>query len=264
MRTWGEERDAAVLLAHALGVPKERVYAHPDNEMTRGAGRRFRELIARRERGEPVAYLRGFKEFYGLQLAVDPRVLIPRPESETLVEAAREVIAGRAVTVVDVGTGSGALAIAIAFQEPKARVIATEISADALAVARANAVANGVADRVDFREGDLLAPVRDTVEVVVANLPYLRQDALSELVGERTSLAFEPALAVTAGADGVELIRRAAADVPRVLARDGSVFFEVDPPIAERVVDIVRDFIGGEPRVIRDLAGDARLVATTR
>jgi release factor glutamine methyltransferase len=232
--------------------------------MTRGGERRFRELIARRERGEPVAYLRGFKEFYGLQFVVDPRVLIPRPESETLVEAAREVIAGRAVTVVDVGTGSGALAIAIAFHEPKARVIATEISADALAVARANAVANGVADRVDFREGDLLAPVRDTVEVVVANLPYLRQDALSELVGERTSLAFEPAIAVTAGADGVELIRRAAADVPRVLARDGSVFFEVDPPIADRVVDIVRDFIGGEPRVIRDLAGDARVVATTR
>src|SRR5438105_11103330 len=161
MRTWGEERDAAgavlraagiataaldadVLLAHVLGITKEMLYAHPDTEMSHGAQRRYGELIDRRARGEPVAYLRGWKEFYGLRFAVDPRVLIPRPETETLVEAARGHIAGRALTVVDVGTGSGAVAIAIAAHEPRVNVIATDVSADALAVARANALSNGV------------------------------------------------------------------------------------------------------------------------
>src|SRR6267378_6139819 len=167
MRTWGEERDAAVaalraagiataaldadvLLAHVLGVTKEMLYAHPDTEMSHGAERRYRDLIERRARGEPVAYLRGFKEFYGLRFTVDRRVLIPRPETETLVDAARELIAGRAVTIADVGTGSGAIAVAIAANEHRVRVIATDDSLDALAVAESNALANGVADRVQF------------------------------------------------------------------------------------------------------------------
>src|SRR5438445_4565615 len=160
MRTWGEERDAAVavlraagvpmaaldadvLLAHVLGITKEMLYAHPDTEISHGAQRRYGELIERRARGEPVAYLRGFKEFYGLRFLVDSRVLIPRPETETLVEAARAAIAGRSLTVVDVGTGSGAIAVAIAVHEPAAKVIATDVSSDALAVARATAVELG-------------------------------------------------------------------------------------------------------------------------
>src|SRR5438309_6611478 len=164
MRTWGEERDAAVavlraagiataaldadvLLAHVLGITKEMLYAHPDTEMSHGAQRRYGELIDRRARGEPVAYLRGFKEFYGLRFVVDRRVLIPRPETEALVDAARELIAGRSLTVVDVGTGSGAIAVAIAANEPRVRVIATDSSRDALAVAQANALSSGVADR---------------------------------------------------------------------------------------------------------------------
>src|SRR5436309_9007155 len=157
MRTWGQEREAAVaalrtagthsaaldadvLLAHVLGVTKEMLYAHPDTEMSHGAQRRYGELIDRRARGEPVAYLRGFKEFYGLRFTVDHRVLIPRPETETLVDAARELIAGRAVTVADVGTGSGAVAIAIAAHERSVHVIATDISNDALVGAREDPV----------------------------------------------------------------------------------------------------------------------------
>src|SRR5712691_6133883 len=223
MRTWGEERDAAVavlraagvptaaldadvLLAHVLGVTKEMLYAHPDTEMSHRAQRRYGELIERRAGGEPVAYLRGFKEFYGLRFAVDSRVLIPRPETETLVDAARALIGGRALSVVDVGTGSGAVAIAIAAHEPAVEVVATDISGDALAVARANALSNGVADRVTFREGDLLEPISPPVDVVVANLPYLRDDTLRRLMQDRASLAFEPRVAVTAGQNGVELI----------------------------------------------------------
>lgn len=281
MRTWGEERDAAaaflraagiataaldadVLLAHVLGVTKEMLYAHPDTELPNGALRRYRELIERRARGEPVAYLRGFKEFYGLRFAVDPRVLIPRPETETLVDAAREVIGRRSITIADVGTGSGAVAVAIAAHEPEVRVIATDISSDALAVARENTLRNGVADRIDLREGDLLEPIFETVDVVVANLPYLRDDALDQLVGERTSLAYEPRIAVTAGKDGLELIWRAASDLQRVLEPHGAALFEIDPPFADQVEHLLLYSLGGATRVIRDLAGDARVIAVTR
>jgi release factor glutamine methyltransferase len=281
VRTWGEERDAAaavlraagiataaldadVLLAHVLGVPKETLYAHPDNEMPHGAARRYQELIERRATGEPVAYIRGFKEFYGLRFTVDPRVLIPRPETETLVDAAREVIAGRAVTVADVGTGSGAVAIAIAAHEQDVHVIATDISAAALIVARENTMRHGVADRVEIREGDLLAPITEPVDVVVANLPYLRDDELEHLVGERTSLAFEPRLAVTAGKDGLELIWRAAGELERVLAPHGAALFEIDPPFAEQVEHLLQYTLRGETRVIPDLAGDARVVTVSR
>jgi release factor glutamine methyltransferase len=281
MRTSGEERDAAVaafraagiataaldadvLLAHVLGVTKEMLYAHPDTEMSHGAQRRYRELVDRRANGEPVAYLRGFKEFYGLRFTVDRRVLIPRAETETLVDAAREFIAGRAVTVADVGTGSGAIAVAIAAHEPTVNVIGTDVSIEALAVARENTLLNGVADRVELREGDLLAPISEPVDLVIANLPYLRDDTLEHLVGERTSLAFEPRLAVTAGKDGLALIRRAAAELSRVLAPHGAALFEIDPLLAAAVARLLQTSIGGESRVINDLAGDARVVGVTR
>jgi release factor glutamine methyltransferase len=281
VRTWGEERDAGaavlraagiataaldadVLLAHVLGVSKESLYAHPDTEMSHGGMRRYRDLIARRASGEPVAYLRGFKEFYGLRFTVDPRVLIPRPETETLVDAAREVIAGRALNLADVGTGSGAVAIAIAAHELGVHVIATDISLDALAVARENTLRNGVADRIELREGDLLAPLSEPMDVVVANLPYLRDAELEHLVGARTSLAFEPRVAVTAGKDGLELIWRAATDLPRVLAPHGTALFEIDPHQADQVSHLLQYAVGGATRVISDLAGDQRVVAVTR
>ncbi len=256
--------DADVLLAHVLGVSKESLYAHPDTEMSHGAMRRYRDLIGRRATGEPVAYLRGFKEFYGLRFTVDPRVLIPRPETETLVDAAREVIAGRALNLADVGTGSGAVAIAIAAHELGVHVIATDISLDALAVARENTLRNGVADRIELREGDLLAPLGEPMDVVVANLPYLRDAELEHLVGARTSLAFEPRVAVTAGKDGLELIWRAATDLPRVLAPHGTALFEIDPHQADQVSHLLQYAVGGATRVISDLAGDQRVVAVTR
>src|SRR4051812_31196932 len=190
--------DADVLLAFALGVSKEELYAHPERTVSPSDDARFADLVERRRRGEPVAYLRGWKEFYGLRFRVDPRVLIPRPETETLVEEARRVIAGRALTVVDAGTGSGAIACSIAAHERGVRVIAVDVSAAALTVARENARTLGVSDRVELREGDLLAPIVERVDIVCANLPYLREDALAALTGARTSLAFEPRGAVVA------------------------------------------------------------------
>ena len=281
MPTWGDAReraiarlrsgadpataplDADVLLAFALGVTKEELLAHPERGLAADDAARFRGLVERRYTGEPVAYLRGFKEFYGLRFAVDRRVLIPRPETETLVDAARRFIAGRALTVVDVGTGSGAIACAIAVHEARVRVIATDVSADALAVARTNAGALGVAGRVDLRQGDLLVPISEPVDVVCANLPYLRDDSLEHLVGARTSLAFEPRAAVVAGADGLDLVRRCVADLPRVLSPDGAAFFECDPPQAARVAGLI-EAQGMRADVLRDLMRNERVVTASK
>ena len=252
--------DADVLLAHVLGVPKEALVAHPEVELSAEERRRLDALVAERERGVPVAYLRGTKEFYGLRFAVDARVLVPRPETETLVDAVREHAAGRRLTVVDVGTGSGAIAIALAASEPQLRVIAADVSGDALAVARANARAHRV--EVDLRQGDLLAPVTERVDVVVANLPYLRDEDLAQLAGERTSLAFEPRVATVAGPDGLSLLRRAAGDLPRVLAPDGAAFFECDPPQSGPIATLLAPL--GTVDVLQDLAGLDRVVRLRR
>lgn len=281
MRTWGEARTAAtvrlrsgpdadtavldgdVLLTHVLGVAKEALFAHPERRLSVTDRERFQELVERRSHGEPVAYLRGFKEFYGLRFGVDRRVLIPRPETEVIVSAARERIAGRSLTVVDVGTGSGAIAVAIAAHEHQVSVIATDASRDALAVAESNALASGVADRVEFRLGDLLAPIAESVDIVCANLPYLTDASVARGVGERSSLAFEPRAAVVAGPDGLSMIRRCVTDLPRVLAPGGAAFFECDPPQAAAVTEMLARS-GLRARTLRDLSGADRVVAAER
>src|SRR4051812_27908193 len=252
--------DADLLLAFAAGTTKEDILAHPERPLADADAERFESLVERRCAGEPVAYLRGWKEFYGLRFAVDPRVLIPRPETETLVDEARRVIAGRPVTVVDVGTGSGAIACALAFHERTAHLIATDVSPAALAVARANALSLGVGDRVEFREGDLMGPIEARVELVCANLPYLREDALAALEGERTSLAFEPRGGVVAGGDGLAVIRRAIGALPRVLAPGADALFKCDPPQSKPIAELMNG-IGLVTRIVRDLSGAERVVA---
>ncbi len=243
--------DADVLLAHALGISKEHLYSHPEALVDGDAEAAFRALVERRAAGEPVGYLRGWKEFYGLRFAVDPRVLIPRPETETLVDA---ILAAGPRLVADIGTGSGAIAVALAMHSPACRVIATDISQDALDVARANASAHGVAGRIEFRQGDLLEPIRERVDAVAANLPYLTDASVAEWTGDQRSLAFEPRRAVLAGVDGLSLIRRAIADLPRVLVAGGAGYFECDPPQAR----LLAQEHGGE--ILRDLAGSDRVL----
>lgn len=257
--------DADLLLAHVLGIPKEELYAHLDVGITEEALEAHRALIARRAEGEPVAYLRGWKEFFGLRFAVDRRVLIPRPETEVLVEAAIEFLrrTGRS-DVADVGTGSGAIAIAVALAVPHARVLATDASAEALEVARANVRAHGVESRVELREGDLLDPVDAPVDLVAANLPYLRPEALERLGGDRTSLAFEPPVAVLAGSDGLDVIRRCIDELPEKLRPGGAALFECDPPQASEVEELLRRAVGATTRVLPDLAGAPRVVEGIR
>lgn len=257
--------DADLLLAHVCGISKEALYAHLEAPLPEEQERAYREVVERRAAGEPVAYLRGYKEFFGLRFAVDPRVLIPRPETEVLVEAVLAFIraTGRR-RVADVGTGSGAIAIALAVSEPRLHVIATDVSVDALAVAHANAEAHGMSRRVDLRQGDLLDPITGQVDVVAANLPYLRPEAVEHLTGDRTSLAFEPHRAVVAGPDGLEVIRRCIEQLPGRLAPGGAAFFECDPPQVDTVQDLLRARIRGTTQVLRDLTGSPRVVEGKR
>src|SRR5439155_74300 len=197
--------DADLLLAYVLGIRKEDVYAHPEPVLSADELAGYEGLIARRARGEPVAYLRGWKEFYGLEFAVDPRVLIPRPETELLVdETVRRLAPLDSPLICDLGTGSGAIAIALAVALPRARLIATDSSTAALEVARANASRHEVRERIDFRAGDLLAPIHETLDAVVANLPYLTSAEVD--AGGGTSIEFEPRAALDGGADGLAVI----------------------------------------------------------
>jgi len=257
--------DADLLLAHVCGISKEALYAHGDARLSGRQRAEYDELVRRRGEGEPVAYLRGWKEFFGLRFAVDPRVLIPRPETEVLVEAGLAFIeATERTRVADVGTGSGAVAVALAAHAPFARVIATDASAEALEVARANVAAHGLEERIELRSGDLLEPLGAPVDLLLANLPYLRDDDVAELTGERTSLRFEPRMAVVAGPDGLDVIRRAVAQLPARLAAGGAAYFECDPPQAAEVERLLRETLGAATRAIPDLTGSPRVVEVIR
>jgi release factor glutamine methyltransferase len=237
--------DAEVLLAAALGVDRAALIADPERGVEPEP---FREYVRRRAQREPVAYILGRKGFRRLELEVDPRVLIPRPETEHVVEAALGLPEG--ARVVDVGTGSGAIALALADERPDLHVTATEADAAALAVARANAARLGLS--VEFVQGDLLDGVSGTIDAVVSNPPYVR-------AGERLApeLGYEPAEALYAGPTGLEVYRRlipALADVPFVA-------LEVGAGQALDVAALLGEFT---TEVVPDLAGIARVVVGRR
>ena len=252
--------DAEVLLGHVLGVDRTALIAHSEMVLTTAQLDAYEVLLERRVAGEPVAYIRGLKEFYGAVLAVDPRVLIPRPESETLVELALARIS-RDLTgaprdddadpylVWDVGTGSGALPIAIAAELRRrrygeaVRFYVTDISADALEVATINAVAQGLADLFTFVEADLTDAVpgpRRRVDLLLANLPYIPSAALADLPVE---IGFEPVGALDGGSDGLDLIRRLLQDLPDALAPGGAAFLEMGADQAELLSEVAAELL---------------------
>ncbi|HTE61927.1 MAG TPA: peptide chain release factor N(5)-glutamine methyltransferase, partial [Solirubrobacteraceae bacterium] len=192
--------DAELLLAAAMGVDRAVVVSDPGRRIEPDAARRFMEYAARRREREPVAYILGSKGFRSIELAVDPRVLIPRPETEHVVEAVLDL--PRGARVCDVGTGSGAIALALKSERPDLELVATDSSDDALEVARANAERLGL--EVELHHGDLLADVRARLDAIVSNPPYVEDGA--ELAPE--IVRYEPALALRAGPDGLDVIRR--------------------------------------------------------
>ncbi len=256
--------DAEVLLAQALGVGRTGLFARLRDAVDAAAAARFAALLERRLRREPVAYLTGWQEFWSLPFAVTPDVLIPRPETELLVElGVASLRAPRAtrVEILDVGTGSGCIAVALARALPAAGVTAVDLSAAALAVARRNAAAHGVASRIAFHVSDLFAalPADATFDLIVANPPYLAPgDAASP------ELAFEPHGALYAGADGLAVIRALLAAAPRRLRHGGILLMELGQSQSEAALGLTRAAGFAAAHVVPDLAGIPRALVAER
>ncbi|HOF86962.1 MAG TPA: peptide chain release factor N(5)-glutamine methyltransferase [Armatimonadota bacterium] len=259
--------DAELLLAHALGLPRIRLRVHPEQAVSAEQAARFRALLARRVRREPIAYLLGEWEFYGRPFLVSPAVLVPRPETEMLAEAvlrwAREAGARR---LADIGTGSGILAVTLALELPAAMVYAVDLSADALRIARANAERHGVGARVTVLQGDLLAPLMAIgaleLDALVANLPYIADAQMADLMPEVG--VYEPELALRGGENGLALITRLIAESPEVLRPGGLLALEVGDGQAEAVRAELAARGWREIRVIEDYGGRARDVLAVR
>jgi release factor glutamine methyltransferase len=274
--------DAEVLLAHVLGVDRSALAAHPEAVLATGQLDTFEERLRRREQGEPVAYIRGLKEFYGVAVTVDPRVLIPRPESEAIVELALDCItatltSGRRSSdagpyrVWDVGTGSGAIAVAVALELRRrrygdaVRFLVSDISTDARAVATINVVGHGLADLFEFAEGDLLeitpTPTGPT-DLLTANLPYIPSGMLPQLP---VAASFEPALALDGGHDGLDVVRRLLPRLPEVLAPGGTALLEIGADQGDLLAAAAATALPGWSCVIQpDLSGSPRVARLER
>jgi release factor glutamine methyltransferase len=251
--------DAELLAAHAFGLSRVQLYTQFDRPLEAAELSTFRALVKRRQAGEPVAYLTGHKEFWSLDLAVGPQVLVPRPDTETLIEEAlARLPPGRPARVADVGTGSGAIALALARERPEISVFASDLSAKALAVAQGNAERLGLA--VTFVEGDLLAPLfpHGPFDLVAANLPYVPTAEIPNLAPE---VRAEPLEALDGGPDGLDLLRRLITGVSSVLLPGGSVVLEVGAGQAPATVAYCARAGLVEVCTRRDLAGIERVVA---
>ena len=240
--------DAELLLAEATGRDRARLAAEPEAGVEPAAGRAFGNMVRRRLRREPVAYILGRKSFRNIELRVDGRVLIPRPETEALVEVALRL---RPRTVLDLGTGSGAVALAVADELPGTSVTATDPSASALEVARANAERLGLAGRVRLVRGSV--PEGERFELALANLPYVREDEWDRLAPEITG--YEPREALVAGPGGLEVV----SDVVARIAAD-ALAVEVGAAQAGEAAQLLREAGFARTEVLRDLAGIDRIV----
>ena len=255
------ELDAQLLLSHVMAVARARLKSHPEELADPSHTQHYRRLLARRAAGEPLAYLTGSREFWSLTLKVTPAVLIPRPETELLVERALALRTAAAGRVADLGTGCGAVALALASERPRWQVVATDACADALAIARANAAALGLG-RVELRQGDWYQPLRgERFDLLVSNPPYVAQD---DPALETASLRHEPPRALTPGLDALECLRTLARGAPRHLAPGGWLLLEHG---ATQGADVRRELVEAgfaHVRSHRDLAGHERMTEGQR
>lgn len=246
--------DAELLVRHAAGLTREELMARPETPLDPPATRELAAAVRRRVAREPVAYITGSRGFRRIEVAVDGRVLIPRPETELLVEVALEL---RPRSVLDVGTGSGAIALAIADELPDCRVLATDVSAGALEVAAANAEALGLAGRVELASGSLPADP-GAFDLLVANLPYVTEDEYGGLEPEITR--YEPSGALVAGPGGLEVIESLLGALALAPSRPAAVALEVGAGQAPAVAEMVRRAGWDRAEARRDLAGIERVV----
>ena len=268
----GPRLSAELLLAHVLDVPRIKLYTNYENVVPDKPLAQFRELVKRAAEHEPVAYLTGKAWFFNLEFEVSPAVLIPRPDTETLVEnvlqLARNTAGFEAPRVLDLCTGSGCIAVAIAQRLKNALVIATDISEGAVALARKNAERLGVADRVTVEQGDLYEPIRQIVDarpfnLIVSNPPYIPTDDVAKL--DRNVREFEPMIALDGGMDGLMMHRRIIEHAPERLVSGGRLYLEIQFDQGPAVREILSSHEPFEDvRVLKDFAGKDRVVTARR
>ena len=252
--------DAQVLLASVLGCERLQLYIQHDRPLVEDELSAYRELVRRRAMHEPVAYLLGEREFWSLPIKVDARVLIPRPDSESIVELALELMRGRPPKrFADVGTGSGALACALAQEFQTARGVASDQDEAALELAHENLKALGFAERIEIRHGDLLSALKEPVDLLVANLPYIPTGELEQLPLDVRG--FEPLRALDGGRDGLAIIQRMVGGLDRILAPGAWALLEVGAGQAEAVEKIMQQAGLMEIRFKKDLGDIERVVA---
>ncbi len=260
--------DAEVLLSHIVDKNRAWLLTHGSEAVENASAVDFENEIHRRCRREPLQYILGKQEFWGLEFVVTPDVLIPRPETELVVEtAAKRIAAGKAATIIDLCTGSGCIVISLA-KERSARVFATDKSEKALAVARENARKHGVSDHIRFFEGDLLDPLAELdllgqADVITANPPYIRSGDLNGLQPEVRD--YEPEIALIAGPEGTEIARKIIETAPAFLKKQGALIMEMGMGQAEelcRMVASTGDY--GAPEILKDLAGIGRVIVAQK
>lgn len=271
---WTEERfkqegissarlEAEVLLAESLGMDRVGLYIHYDQPLTSTELTRFKEMVRRRLKREPLAYIIGKKEFWSMSLKVTPDVFIPRPETEILIEEALKIATmerkdNKPFKILDIGTGSGAIVIALAKELPNAYLEATEISAKALEVARENAAVHGVADRIVFQQADLFPPLGGLYDLIVANPPYVARRYITSLPPEVRH--FEPPLAWDGGEDGLDFFRRLFPQISKFLQPQGWFLTEIGAGQEEEIKKIAAKIVELTPGIfVRDLAGINRV-----
>ncbi|MCH8940354.1 MAG: peptide chain release factor N(5)-glutamine methyltransferase [Chloroflexi bacterium] len=262
--------EGEVLVRHVAGIDRASLYSDPDRAFSDAEAQQLATLVARRCKREPLPYILGHWEFYGLDYIVTPAVLIPRPETETLVELAlicalsggtkeRENESGHPLKIADVGTGSGCVAISLAKRLPQATVIATDLSPDALAVARQNIERHDVANQVHLQEGDLLSGYDGKLDLIVSNPPYIPD---GEVPGLQPEVALhEPSAALGGGPDGLSIIRRLMDQAAELLSPNGALMIEFNPPQSSVLMsEAKRLWPNAGCRVVKDLAGLDRVL----
>jgi release factor glutamine methyltransferase len=248
-------REARWLLARAWGVTETELRVHPERELPTEVEARYRDWLSRRAAGEPAEHLTGVCEFWGRQFAVSPAVLVPRPETELLVQVALELPVSPTARVLDVGTGSGCIAVTLAAERPRWRVEAVDVSGDALTAARSNAVRHGV--EIEWHEGDLTASFEPPWDLIVANLPYIPS---GDLGGLPVEVCRDPPAALDGGPDGLALIHRLVADLPRLLRVCGAAALELGEDQADKVAAHAVSHGLGIARRITDPGGCERVI----
>ena len=258
--------EAEVMVMNVMRLPRQDIFAHQEDEVSGQQERELSEMVRRRLTREPLAYILGYKEFYGINLLVNSNVLIPRPETETMVEHALFMalmgMESRELVVADVGTGTGNIAINLAMHLPAARIYALDVEDAVLDVASYNIRAHNVADRITLAKGDLLEPLPEPVDLVVANLPYIPTTRIPTLQPE---IQWEPSQALDGGEEGLDLLRRLVSQADGKLKEQAVMLLELDPEQVAPVETFVREYLpGATTSVEQDLARRDRIFVITR